>query len=178
MNQTARVITPGLDLSACGISNAAEIVYNPSYEQLFQEEMRSDLTSLEKGTLTQFGAVAVDTGAFTGRSPKDKYVVEDDLTRDVLWWADQGANDNKPISESVWKDLKQLVGTHLTGKRLFVVDAYCGANVNSRLNVRFVTEVAWQAHFVTNMFIRPSIDELAGCFEPGFCRHECRVSGQ
>ena len=167
MNQTARVVTPGLDLTAYGISSAAEIVYNPSYEQLFQEESRDDLQALERGTVTQHGAVAVDTGAFTGRSPKDKYIVEDSLTKDVLWWADQGANDNKPISESLWADLKTLVGEHLTGKRLFVVDAYCGANENSRLNVRFVTEVAWQAHFVTNMFIRPPIGELAA-FEPDF----------
>lgn len=167
MNQTARVLTTGLDLSACGIASAAEIVYNPSYEQIFKEESRDNLQALERGTLTQFGAIAVDTGDFTGRSPKDKYIVEDGLTKDVLWWADQGANDNKPISESVWGDLKSLVGVHLTGKRLFVVDAYCGANINSRLSVRFVTEVAWQAHFVTNMFIRPDVNDLA-TFEPDF----------
>jgi len=156
-----------MDLSAYGISSALQILYNPSYEQLFHEETRDELQALERGTLTQYGAIAVDTGAFTGRSPKDKYIVEDGLTRDVLWWADQGANDNKPISESVWSDLKKLVGEHLTDKRLFVVDAYCGANENSRLKVRFVTEVAWQAHFVTNMFIRPSINDLA-TFEPDF----------
>ncbi|MFK7853009.1 MAG: phosphoenolpyruvate carboxykinase (ATP) [Granulosicoccus sp.] len=167
MNQPARLVTTGLNLSDCGISSAAEIIYNPSYQQLFEEESRTDLQALERGTLTSSGAIAVDTGKFTGRSPKDKYIVEDALTKDVLWWADQGANDNKPISEPVWNDLKKLVGDHLTGKRLFVVDAYCGANENSRLNVRFVTEVAWQAHFVTNMFIRPSIDELAS-FEPDF----------
>lgn len=167
MNQTARAVIPGLDLAAYGISSAADIVYNPSYEQLFHEETRDDLRALERGLLTKHGAIAVDTGAFTGRSPKDKYIVEDGLTKDVLWWADQGANDNKPISEPVWRDLKKLVGEHLTGKRLFVVDAYCGANENSRLSVRFVTEVAWQAHFVTNMFIRPSTDELAS-FEPDF----------
>jgi len=167
MNQAARVMTSGLDLSAYGISAAAEIVYNPSYEQLFAEEMREDLRELERGYLTSSGAVAVDTGAFTGRSPKDKYIVKDELTKDVLWWADQGANDNKPISEHVWADLKKLVGDHLTGKRLFVVDTYCGANENTRVNVRFVTEVAWQAHFVTNMFIRPPINELGG-YEPDF----------
>lgn len=167
MNQPARQMTNGMDLSAYGISAALEIVYNPSYEQLFAEEMRDDLRDLERGVLTDCGAVAVDTGAFTGRSPKDKYIVEDSLTKDVLWWADQGANDNKPLSESVWADLKNLVSNHLTGKRLFVVDAYCGANENTRLSVRFITEVAWQAHFVTNMFIRPSIDELAS-FEPDF----------
>ena len=117
--------------------------------------------------MTDSGAIAVDTGSFTGRSPKDKYIVSDSLTKDTLWWADQGANDNNPISQDVWNDLKSLVTTQLDGKRLFVVDAYCGANENSRLQVRFVTEVAWQAHFVTNMFIRPSIDELA-TFEPDF----------
>ena len=167
MNQTARVLTPGLDLSPYGILATDEVVYNPSYEQLFDEEMRDDLQALERGTLTKSGAVAVDTGAFTGRSPKDKYIVEDGLTRDVLWWADQGANDNKPISQPVWDDLKALIGEHLTGKRLFVVDAFCGANEDSRLSVRFVTEVAWQAHFVTNMFIRPTMTELA-TFEPDF----------
>ncbi|MFK8082991.1 MAG: phosphoenolpyruvate carboxykinase (ATP) [Granulosicoccus sp.] len=167
MNQPALAVTPGLDLSPYGISTVSEVVHNPSYEQLFEEETRSDLQELERGTLTDSGAIAVDTGAFTGRSPKDKYIVEDALTRDVLWWSTQGENDNKPISETVWSSLKSLVGSHLTGKRLFIVDAYCGANENSRLGVRFITEVAWQAHFVTNMFIRPSMDELAS-FDPDF----------
>jgi len=168
MNQAARVMTSvGLDLSPWGIESASEIIYNPSYEQLFEEEMSSNLEGLERGYLTDSGAVAVDTGRFTGRSPKDKYIVEDALTRDTLWWADQGANDNKPISEEVWSSLKSLVTGHLNGKRLFVIDTYCGANENSRVNVRFVTEVAWQAHFVTNMFIRPSVDELAS-YEPDF----------
>jgi len=167
MNQTARALIPGLDLTPYGILSTQEVVYNPDYEQLFVEEMRSDLQALERGMLTDSGAVAVDTGAFTGRSPKDKYIVEDAFTKDVLWWADQGANDNKPLSEQVWGDLKALVGNHLTGKRLFVVDAFCGANEDSRLSVRFVTEVAWQAHFVTNMFIRPTTAELAS-FEPDF----------
>jgi len=168
MNQTARAMTNnGLDLSPYGISNVSEIVYNPGYEQLFKEETRSDLQKLERGTLTSSGAIAVDTGAFTGRSPKDKYIVEDELTRDVLWWSTQGENDNKAISETVWSSLKSLVGNHLTGRRLFVVDAFCGANSNTRLSVRFITEVAWQAHFVTNMFIRPSAQELSR-FEPDF----------
>jgi len=163
MNQLAQKLDPILDLAPYGIPTTAELIYN----QLFAEELRDDLQDLEKGVLTTSGAVAVDTGAFTGRSPKDKYIVEDALTKDVLWWADRGANDNKPISESVWADLKSLVTSHLTGKRLFVVDAYCGANENSRLAVRFVTEVAWQAHFVTNMFIRPTANELVS-FEPDF----------
>jgi len=168
MNQTARAMTNnGLDLSPYGISNVSEIVYNPGYEQLFKEETRTDLQKLERGTLTSSGAIAVDTGAFTGRSPKDKYIVEDELTRDVLWWSTQGENDNKAISQTVWSSLKSLVGNHLTGRRLFVVDAFCGANSNTRLSVRFITEVAWQAHFVTNMFIRPSAQELSR-FEPDF----------
>jgi len=167
MNQLAQKLEPTLDLAPYGIPSTAEVIYNPSYDLLFAEELRNDLQDLEKGVLTSSGAVAVDTGAFTGRSPKDKYIVEDALTKDVLWWADQGANDNTPISESIWADLKTLVTSHLTGQRLFVVDAYCGANENSRLAVRFVTEVAWQAHFVTNMFIRPTADELAS-FEPDF----------
>jgi len=156
MNQPARKLETGLDLLQYGISRPAGIVYNPSYEVLFEEEMREDLRDLERGRLTSSGAVAVDTGAFTGRSPKDKYIVKDALTKDVLWWSDQGANDNNALSESVWCDLKDLVTNHLNGKRLFVVDAFCGANVDSRLSVRFITEVAWQAHFVTNMFIRPT----------------------
>ena len=167
MNQAARVTNTGLDLSSCGITAATDVVYNPSYEQLFAEEIRDDLVGFEKGVLTDSGAIAVDTGKFTGRSPKDKYIVEDALTRDVLWWSTQGENDNAAISESVWSQLKSLVCEHLSGKRLFVVDAYCGANENTRLSVRFVTEVAWQAHFVTNMFIRPSDNELAD-FEPDF----------
>ena len=167
MNQAARVTNTGLDLLPHGISSAIDVVYNPSYEQLFAEEMRDDLVGFEKGVLTDSGAIAVDTGSFTGRSPKDKYIVEDALTRDSLWWSTQGENDNRAISESVWSQLKSLVCDHLSGKRLFVVDAYCGANEDTRLSVRFITEVAWQAHFVTNMFIRPSVEELGG-FEPDF----------
>ncbi len=167
MNQAARVIPDGIDLTVYGISTASEVIYNPSYERLFTEETQDGLQELERGVVTTSGAVAVDTGAFTGRSPKDKYIVEDELTKDVLWWDTQGENDNKAISETVWGELKTLVGNHLSGKRLFVVDAFCGANRDTRLSVRFITEVAWQAHFVTNMFIRPSEQELA-LFEPDF----------
>ena len=167
MNQPALAMTNELDLSAYGVDTASEIIHNPSFAQLHEEEMRGDLTGYAKAVLTDSGAVAVDTGKFTGRSPKDKYIVKDDLTRDVLWWSTQGENDNKAISESVWGHLKSLVCEHLSGKRLFVVDAYCGANENTRLSVRFITEIAWQAHFVTNMFIRPSSDELAN-FVPDF----------
>lgn len=158
-----------LDLAAYGIKDVSEIVYNPSYELLFQEETRSDLSGYERGVVTDMGAVAVDTGIFTGRSPKDKFIVRDNTTRDTIWWADQGKgkNDNKAISPEVWHDLKGLVTKQLSGKRLFVVDAFCGANPDTRLKVRIITEVAWQAHFVKNMFIRPSAEELQD-FTPDF----------
>lgn len=160
MTQAAALKTPLIDLSLYGIDQVRDIVYNPSYERLFEEETRADLEGYERGVLTSSGAIAVDTGKFTGRSPKDKYIVKDEITKDTLWWNDQGANDNKPISQAVWQDLKETVGQQLSGKRLFVVDTFCGANKNTRLSVRFVTEVAWQAHFVTNMFIQPTADEL------------------
>ena len=128
---------------------------------LFAEETAADLHGFEVGYLTESGAISVDTGDFTGRSPKDKYLVRDDTTRDKIWWSDQGENDNKPIDGDTWNALRQLVTEQLSGKKLFVVDTFCGANPESRLKVRFVTEVAWQAHFVTNMFIRPSAEELS-----------------
>ncbi|WP_207063780.1 phosphoenolpyruvate carboxykinase (ATP) [Motiliproteus sp. SC1-56] len=156
-----------LDLSKYGISEPLEIVYNPSYELLFEEETKAGLEGYEKGVVTELGAVSVDTGIFTGRSPKDKFIVRDDTTRDTVWWSDQGKNDNKPLSPEAWSELKALVGNQLSNKRLFVVDTFCGANEDTRLKVRFITEVAWQAHFVKNMFIRPSEEELQG-FEPDF----------
>ncbi|GKV76443.1 phosphoenolpyruvate carboxykinase (ATP) [Pectobacterium brasiliense] len=156
-------------LTAYGIHDVRDIVYNPSYDLLFEEERSPTLQGYERGIETQLGAVAVDTGIFTGRSPKDKYIVRDDVTRDTVWWSDQGKgkNDNHPLSQETWTHLKQLVTTQLSGKRLFIIDAFCGANPDSRLSVRFVTEVAWQAHFVKNMFIRPSDEELES-FEPDF----------
>jgi len=158
-----------LDLSKYGIHDVSEIVYNPSYDTLFEEETRSDLKGYEKGVVTELGAVNVSTGIFTGRSPKDKFIVLDDVSREHLWWDSNIAhNDNKPVTPEVWKDLKALVGEQLSKKRLFVVDAFCGANENSRMKVRFIVEVAWQAHFVTNMFIRPSAKELAEFGEPDF----------
>lgn len=157
------------DLTTYGIQGATEIVYNPSYDYLYKEETRPDLQGFEKGKLTKLGAISVDTGIFTGRSPKDKYIVRDDTSRDTVWWADQGKgkNDNKPITPAIWADLKKLVANQLSGKRLFVVDAYCGANADTQLKVRFITEVAWQAHFVKNMFIRPTDEQLQN-FEPDF----------
>ena len=157
------------DLKAYGINDVQDIVHNPSYDMLFQEELDPSLEGYERGVLTSLGAIAVDTGIFTGRSPKDKYLVRDDTTRDTVWWSDKGKgkNDNKPLSQETWQHLKGLVTHQLSGKRLFIVDAFCGANADTRLSVRFITEVAWQAHFVKNMFIRPSDEELAD-FEPDF----------
>ncbi len=156
-------------LAAYGITPSADIIYNPDYATLFTEETRADLTGYEKGVVTRSGAVAVDTGEFTGRSPKDKYIVRDDITRDTVWWSDQGTgkNDNHPLSPAIWEHLKSLVCHRLSGKRLFIVDAWCGANADTRLAVRFVTEVAWQAHFVKNMFIAPAASELEK-FTPDF----------
>ena len=159
--------TPAPDLRQYGISDVEEIYYNPSYEFLFEQETRDDLEGYEKGTITQCGAVAVDTGIFTGRSPKDKYIVRDDTSRDTVWWSDQGKNDNKPIDKDTWDHLKSIVAKRLSGKRLYVMDTICGANENSHLKVRFIMEVAWQAHFVKNMFIRPSPEQMAD-FEPDF----------
>ncbi|MFT5879950.1 MAG: phosphoenolpyruvate carboxykinase (ATP) [Moritella sp.] len=163
----SKVIGANIDLSVYGIKDVQEVVYNPSYELLFEEETKAELGGYEKGIVTESGAVAVDTGIFTGRSPKDKYIVRDDTTRNTVWWSDQGKNDNKAISQEVWCDLKDLVTQQLSTKRLFVVDTYCGANANTRIKVRFITEVAWQAHFVKNMFIRPSEVELAS-YVPDF----------
>ncbi|PWC11688.1 phosphoenolpyruvate carboxykinase (ATP) [Brenneria roseae subsp. americana] len=165
---TVKGITPQA-LTTYGIQDVRDIVYNPSYEFLFKEELSPTLQGYERGIETQLGAVAVDTGIFTGRSPKDKYIVRDDVTRDTVWWSDQGKgkNDNHPLSQEIWTHLKQLVTQQLSSKRLFIIDAFCGANPDSRLKVRFITEVAWQAHFVKNMFIRPSDEELQG-FEPDF----------
>jgi phosphoenolpyruvate carboxykinase (ATP) len=158
-----------LDLEKYGITGASEIVYNPSYDVLYNEETKTDLEGFEKGVVTEMGAVNVMTGVFTGRSPKDKWIVKDDVTRDTIWWtSDAAKNDNKPISEDVWVDLKKLVVDELSNKRLFVVDTFCGSNEDSRMKVRFITEVAWQAHFVTNMFIRPTKEELAHYGEPDF----------
>ncbi|MCW8331070.1 phosphoenolpyruvate carboxykinase (ATP) [Photobacterium sp. SDRW27] len=160
-------VAKSMDLSKYGITNVTEIVRNPSYEVLFDEETKPELEGYERGVVTELGAVSVDTGIFTGRSPKDKFIVKDDTTKDTLWWADQGKNDNKSIGQEAWNDLKELVTEQLSGKRLFVIDGYCGANPDTRLCIRVITEVAWQAHFVKNMFIRPTEEELE-TFEPDF----------
>ena len=161
-------IMANLDLSKYGITDVKEIVHNPSYEQLFKEETKPELEGFEKGVVTELGAVNVMTGEFTGRSPKDKFIVKDDTTKDTIWWTTpESPNDNKPVSTEVWKELKDNTIKQLSGKRLFVIDCYAGANEDSRMKIRFIMEVAWQAHFVKNMFIRPTEEELKD-FEPDF----------
>ncbi|GEP51509.1 phosphoenolpyruvate carboxykinase [ATP] [Flavobacterium noncentrifugens] len=163
-------ITKSISLEKYGIKNAEEIIYNPSYEFLFEEELNPNLEGFEKGQLTELGAVNVMTGDFTGRSPKDKYIVKDAITEDTIWWPSEKApNDNKPISQDTWNALKENTVKQLSSqKKLFVVDTFCGANENTRLKVRFIVEVAWQAHFVKNMFIRPTEEELDHYGEPDF----------
>ncbi|KAA6345356.1 Phosphoenolpyruvate carboxykinase (ATP) [termite gut metagenome] len=158
-----------LDLNKYGIEGVTEIVYNPSYEVLFAEETKDSLQGYEKGQVTESGAVNVMTGVYTGRSPKDKFFVLDDTTKNTVWWtSDEYKNDNKPVTKDTWKVLKGLATTELSNKKLFVVDTFCGTNANTRLKIRFIVEVAWQAHFVMNMFIRPTAEELADYGEPDF----------
>ena len=157
-----------LDLSKYGITGATEIVHNPSYDVLFAEETKPGLEGFEKGQVTELGAVNVMTGVYTGRSPKDKFFVKDATSENTVWWtSDEYKNDNKPVDEKCWKAVKELATKELSNKKLYVVDAFCGANPNSRLKLRFIMEVAWQAHFVTNMFIKPTAEELEN-FEPDF----------
>ena len=157
-----------LDLTKYGITGTTEIVHNPSYETLFVEETKPELQGFEKGQETELGAVNVMTGIFTGRSPKDKYIVKDAFSADKVWWTtEEYKNDNKPVTEQTWGVLKEIAQKELSNKKLFVVDGYCGANKATCLKVRFIVEVAWQAHFVTNMFIRPTAEELES-FEPDF----------
>ena len=157
-----------LDLSKYGIVDVKEIVHNPSYEVLFEEETKEGLTGYDKGQVTELGAVNVMTGVYTGRSPKDKFIVMDETSKDTVWWtSDEYKNDNKPASKEAWAAVKEIAKKELSGKKLYVVDGFCGANKDTRMAVRFIMEVAWQAHFVTNMFIRPTAEELAN-FEPDF----------
>ena len=157
-----------VDLSKYGITGVTEVLHNPSYEVLFQEETKAGLEGYDKGQETELGAVNVMTGIYTGRSPKDKYIVMDENSKDTVWWtSDEYKNDNHPMTEDVWAKVKELAKKELCGKRLFVVDAFCGANKDTRMAVRFIMEVAWQAHFVTNMFIQPTAEELEN-FEPDF----------
>ena len=157
-----------IDLTKYGITGVTEIIHNPSYEVLFEEENKPELTGFDKGQLTELDAMNVMTGIYTGRSPKDKYIVMDENSKDTVWWTTEGyKNDNHPLSEENWAKLKKLAQNQLSGKRLFVMDAFCGANKDTRMAIRFIMEVAWQAHFVKNMFIQPTEEELAS-FEPDF----------
>ena len=157
-----------VDLTKYGITGVSEIVYNPSYEKLFEEEMDPSLTGYDKGQLTELGAVNVMTGIYTGRSPKDKFIVMDEKSKDTVWWtSDEYKNDNHPASQEAWEACKKLAVEELSNKKLYVIDGFCGANKDTRLAVRFIMEVAWQAHFVKNMFIVPTAEEEAE-FEPDF----------
>ena len=157
-----------LDLTKYGIFGTTEILHNPSYEVLFAEETKEGLTGFSKGQETELGAVNVMTGVYTGRSPKDKFIVMDENSKDTVWWtSEEYKNDNKPASEATWKSVKEIAQKELSNKKLYVVDGFCGANADTRMSVRFIMEVAWQAHFVKNMFIRPSEEELEN-FEPDF----------
>ena len=157
-----------LDLKKYGIEGA-EVIYNPSYEQLFEDETNPNLEGYEKGQLTETGAVNVMTGIYTGRSPKDKFFVKDETSENTVWWtSEEYKNDNKPVTPEAWKELKKIATEQLSNKKLYVMDTFCGANENTRLKIRFIMEVAWQAHFVKNMFIRPTEEELANYGEPDF----------
>ena len=156
------------DLIKYGITGVSEVLYNPSYEVLYNEETRPELTGYDKGQVTELGAINVMTGIYTGRSPKDKYIVMDENSKNTVWWtSEEYKNDNHPLSEENWKNLKDLAVKQLSGKRLFVVDGFCGTHKDTRMKIRFIMEVAWQAHFVTNMFIQPTEEELKS-FEPDF----------
>jgi phosphoenolpyruvate carboxykinase (ATP) len=164
----ARLAGVKADLAKYGIKNVTDVEYNPSYEVLFNEETQSTLEGYEKGVNTELNAVNVMTGVYTGRSPKDKFIVMDENSKNTVWWtSEEYKNDNKPASQEAWAACKNLAVEELSGKRLFVVDGFCGANKDTRMAVRFIVEVAWQAHFVTNMFIRPTADELKD-FTPDF----------
>ena len=161
--------TKSISLTNYGITDVHEIIHNPSFDKLYNDELNPSLKGFEKGQLSELGAVNVMTGVFTGRSPKDKYIVKDSITENTIWWnSDKAVNDNKPISQNTWNALKDATTEQLSGKKLYLVDAFCGANENTRLKVRFIMEVAWQAHFVINMFIRPTEIELENFGEPDF----------
>ena len=172
-------LPPNLNIDELGIINPSEVFYNISYEDIFQHETSPSLEGFERAVVTEFGAVNVDTGKFTGRSPKDKYFVEDDLSNDTIWWAEdsKSGSDNKKINQATWDHLKGIVLDEYTGHRVYVMDGFAGANPETRLSVRIITEVAWQAHFFKNMFIRPSEAELVD-FKPGWtilngCKTRC-----
>ena len=157
-----------INLGLYGIHDVSDVIYNPSYEDLYKAELDPSLEGYEKGQETELGAVNVMTGVFTGRSPKDKFIVMDENSKDTVWWTTpEYPNDNHPASEETWKAVKDLALKELSGKKLYVVDGFCGANKDTRMAVRFIMEVAWQAHFVRNMFIRPTKEEEEN-FKPDF----------
>ncbi len=164
----ARIAEIKNDLVKYGIDGTTEVVYNPSYDELFEQETLPTLEGFERGVVTELGAVNVMTGVYTGRSPKDKFIVLDEKSKDTVWWTTpEYPNDNKQASEEAWAACKKLAVEELSNKKLYVVDGFCGANKDTRMAVRFIMEVAWQAHFVTNMFIRPTAEELE-TFTPDF----------
>ncbi|MCD8364718.1 MAG: phosphoenolpyruvate carboxykinase (ATP), partial [Clostridiales bacterium] len=167
-----------IDLNQYGITGTSEIVYNPPFDFFYEEEIKPELEGYEKGQVSELGAVNVMTGIYTGRSPKDKYIVMDENSKDTVWWtSDEYKNDNHPASQETWEAVKKLAIEQLSGKRLFVMDAFCGTNADTRMAIRFIMEVAWQAHFVKNMFIRPSEEELEN-FKPDFvvyCASKAKV---
>ncbi len=166
--KAARLPEVKKSLEAYGIKDVKEVIYNPSYDELFKDETLPSLEGYEKGVVTELGAVDVMTGVYTGRSPKDKFIVMDENSKDTVWWTTpEYKNDNKPATQEAWKAVKELAIDELSDKKLYVVDGFCGANADTRMAVRFIMEVAWQAHFVTNMFIRPTAEELAD-FKPDF----------
>ncbi|MFA6587300.1 MAG: phosphoenolpyruvate carboxykinase (ATP), partial [Bacilli bacterium] len=157
-----------IDLNQYGIKDVKEIVYNPSYDELYKEETNPALTGYEKGYVSNLGAVDVMTGVYTGRSPKDKFIVVDENSKDTIWWTSpEYPNDNHPATEKAWEAVKEIAKKELSDKRLFVVDGFCGANKDTRMAVRFIVEVAWQAHFIRNMFIKPTEEEEKN-FKPDF----------
>src|SRR5574344_528293 len=170
---------PKIDLSKYGIKGVSEVLYNPTYEVLYNEEVKPSLEGYDKGQVTELGAINVMTGVYTGRSPKDKYIVMDKNSKNTVWWnTPDYPNDNHEMSESVWKEVKSIALKELSGKRLFVVDGFCGTHQDTRMKVRFIVEVAWQAHFVTNMFIRP-MNQAEFDQEPDFvvyCASKAKVS--
>ena len=157
-----------VDLTKYGITGTTKVIYNPSYDELFKEETNPQLVGFEKGQVSELGAVNVMTGIYTGRSPKDKFIVMDENSKDTVWWTSEGyKNDNHPASKEAWAAVKEIAQKELSNKVLYVVDAFCGANKDTRMAIRFIMEVAWQAHFVKNMFIRPTEEELKD-FTPDF----------
>jgi len=166
------------DLISYGITDIKEVFHNLSYDELFKHETDPSLEGFDRGFVTNTGAVAVDTGIFTGRSPKDKFIVDEETSRHNIWWKTEGrkSSDNKPITEETWRDLYALGAKQLSGKKLYVQDGYAGANEDTRLRIRVVTEVAWMAHFVKNMFIRPTEEEMK-TFVPDFVMlNACKVT--